>query len=284
MSADHARVRSDIGPYALTPLWLAQTDASNFAIRLFIVLAAKYADRTTGACFPFRQTLADDLGVTISTIDSGLAELQRVGAVTLSKQSHGAMKPLSNVYTLVFSQPAATNTEKSVVVRKRSENATTSEKSVAVPRLKNQSSPRLKNQSHRSKGSTQNQVNQSTPLTPRAAGGTAAPRKLTRADRKAAQAALRAKLRAKRQAQLLREDQDGRQRLEEARVAIAALPIVVRDRLWTLAVNEYELRPHERDYATKAALGMATLLVERARGRTIERAVAEFTAAVTRAA
>ena len=50
-------VRSDIGPYAIVPLWLLETGVSGQAVRLYALLAAKYADKH-GAGYPSRKALA----------------------------------------------------------------------------------------------------------------------------------------------------------------------------------------------------------------------------------
>ena len=55
-------MRTDIGRYAILPEWLLDAGVSSHAIRLFGLLAAKYADRE-GSCHPGRQALAAQMGV-----------------------------------------------------------------------------------------------------------------------------------------------------------------------------------------------------------------------------
>lgn len=287
MNTERARVRSQIGPHSIFPHWVMESGISYFEVCLYLQLQ-KHADYATGECWPLRTTLATDLQAALSTVDAGLAALKRIGAITITKRSNGFGKPQTNIYTVIMAKPLATETAPAEVVEKPSKTPTTSGQSVVVEKqaqfatttAQAEVPPPPPRRRHRSKGSNEIQVR--TPLTPRDAGGTAAPAtRQTRAERKAAdrdeQEAHRDHLRAEREAQLLREAKAGRQRLDEARVAIAAMSGAVRDHLWTLTRQAYPL-------ARNAPEALATVLVERARGRTIPMAVAELTAAVTQAA
>jgi hypothetical protein len=101
-----AHVRSDIGRYGMMPEWLLTSGVSDRAIRLFAVLAAKYADRD-GVAYPSRARLAKDLGLAqAKTVDAPIQELCDVGALTIRKRFHGDGSPQSNEYLLEFSRPA----------------------------------------------------------------------------------------------------------------------------------------------------------------------------------
>lgn len=92
-------VRTDIGPFAIVPLWLIQ-DASPRALRIYAVMAAKWADRDTGECFPFRQTIADEIGVSADTVDRGLVELEGMGAIEIKPQYDSKGDQTCNLYRL----------------------------------------------------------------------------------------------------------------------------------------------------------------------------------------
>lgn len=99
------RLLSDVGRFAIVPLWLLLTDVSNTAIRLFALLAAKYADRD-GACFPSRLRLAADLRARSKrTVDTAIDELERVGAVEVERRATKGLHQ-SNVYVLHYADPA----------------------------------------------------------------------------------------------------------------------------------------------------------------------------------
>lgn len=95
-------VRSDIGRYAIVPEWLLATDISANAIRLFAVLAAKYADRD-GVAYPSRRRLREDMGgVSLDTVDRSVSELVKIGAITVESRRSEDGDPASNLYTLHF--------------------------------------------------------------------------------------------------------------------------------------------------------------------------------------
>ena len=105
--SEHARVRTSIGRYCLLPLHLVMNPRlGNFAIRLFGYLAAKHADREDDTCYPTRRVMADALGVTRSTIDAALTQLEAVGAITIEQRRHTNGSLRSCLYTVVFDAPA----------------------------------------------------------------------------------------------------------------------------------------------------------------------------------
>lgn len=100
-----AVVRSDIGKFGILPLWIIQAPIGSTAVRLFAVMAAKYADRDTGECYPKRKTLAADLVVSERTIDAALAELVELGAVTVTERYGDDQSQISNLYCLYYIKP-----------------------------------------------------------------------------------------------------------------------------------------------------------------------------------
>ncbi len=81
--------------FAIVPLWLIE-QASSDALRLFALLAAKYASRGRGTCFPSQTTLAADLGATDRAVRNWLTELRELGAVRWTPGRPG----VANRYTL----------------------------------------------------------------------------------------------------------------------------------------------------------------------------------------
>ncbi len=107
MSRDE--VRSDIGKHALVPLWLLKSGVSATGIKLYAVMDAIWADNETGELYPNRRTLAENLGVkSTSTVDLALADLQRVGAITVHHRVDVMGDPTSNLYTIHHVQKTAT--------------------------------------------------------------------------------------------------------------------------------------------------------------------------------
>lgn len=89
------------GPFALIPEWVLDAEISAQAVRLYGVLR-RYADNRTLLAHPSRRTLADRLHVAdVKTVDRALAELVRVGAVTVTQRTRPGGSDLdSNGYRL----------------------------------------------------------------------------------------------------------------------------------------------------------------------------------------
>ena len=99
-------VHSDIGRFAIVPEWLLDTEVSPRAIRLFAVLAAKYADRETATGFPRRRVLAGAVGLSMYTLDKCIAELIDIGALSKEARHSPDGDQISNLYHLRYSRPA----------------------------------------------------------------------------------------------------------------------------------------------------------------------------------
>lgn len=92
-------------PFSQIPEWVAVSELSDQAVRLYLVLA-NYADRD-GRSYPSRKTLAADMGKkSISSISAALDELRRYGAIQVTpryfENSNGRR---SSYYTLVTGNP-----------------------------------------------------------------------------------------------------------------------------------------------------------------------------------
>jgi hypothetical protein len=97
----------------MAPLWLVMDrTVKAFAIRHYVLLAAKYADRDDNTCFPSRGALADDLGVARSTIDVALAQLKAAWAITVEQRRNASGDLTSSIYTLIFDDPSTAATSR----------------------------------------------------------------------------------------------------------------------------------------------------------------------------
>lgn len=97
--------RSDMGPFAIVPLWLIEA-VSPRALQVFALMAAKWTNRETGQCFPFQDTIAEILDVTRETVNRSVKELREAGAVSVEEQfdAHGFRK--QSLYTIYYTRPA----------------------------------------------------------------------------------------------------------------------------------------------------------------------------------
>lgn len=99
------RIRNAVN-FAIVPEWILYADISPQAIRLYGVLN-RHADKI-GRCHPSRSTLADIMRVTAKTVDRAMDELERIGAVTISKRFTNRGDQTSNQYTLQVVPKGAT--------------------------------------------------------------------------------------------------------------------------------------------------------------------------------
>lgn len=99
-----AAVRSETGPWAMVPLWVIVGASAN-AVKLYALLAARWADRDTASCFPSKQTIASSLGVSESTVERTIKELVEIGALKVESRRRPDGSPTSNLYTLVQVEP-----------------------------------------------------------------------------------------------------------------------------------------------------------------------------------
>jgi len=84
--------------FARVPDWLLRAEVSHGAVRLYALL-----DRRAGKkrkCWPRRETMRDELGVTLRTVDNYLEDLRRVHAVTWVQQRDECGDLKESLYTL----------------------------------------------------------------------------------------------------------------------------------------------------------------------------------------
>lgn len=98
-----SEVISDLGRFAIVPEWLFDADVSANAIRLFGILAVKYADRQNDTAQVKRKRLMTDTHVgSIHTLDAALKELVRVNALTVEHRTTSYGDQDTNLYILHF--------------------------------------------------------------------------------------------------------------------------------------------------------------------------------------
>lgn len=90
-------VETDV-KFAMVPEWLIRADVSSRAVHLYAALHRR-ADKDTNVAFPSRRFLADWLHCSPDSVDRALADLVRVGAVTVEARSDG-QRQTSNRYIL----------------------------------------------------------------------------------------------------------------------------------------------------------------------------------------
>lgn len=83
--------------------WLEQVavdrDLAPQAARIAIILATRYLNRETQTAWPSRETMAEDLGVTVKAVARGLVSLETGGHLAVE---HGRGRGRSNVYRLAL--------------------------------------------------------------------------------------------------------------------------------------------------------------------------------------
>jgi hypothetical protein len=102
-------IKSDVGPYVITPVWLldklASGDVTFIDLAVFNVLA-KYADWQTREAWPSKQLLAKDLGLrSTSTIYKSLSSLKAIGAIDILADFHENGSQATNRYIVHFANP-----------------------------------------------------------------------------------------------------------------------------------------------------------------------------------
>lgn len=105
---DHIRKTRDMSnstTYTRLPHWLLARGVSGNALRLYAALG-KYADRNTGKAWPSRATLMADLNASKNAVKKWTDELVDLGALHVDERRRDNGPNMSNVYTLIFDEPA----------------------------------------------------------------------------------------------------------------------------------------------------------------------------------
>ncbi len=86
--------------FAVLPEWVLYLPISANAVRLYCVLR-RFADNTTGECFPSRKTLAKKAQTSVQTVDRCIKELVEHGALKVRPRKNAAGDWSSNTYTVM---------------------------------------------------------------------------------------------------------------------------------------------------------------------------------------
>lgn len=101
-SQDDVPVSADFY-FAVIPEWVLALPVSSNAIRVYCCLR-RFADNSTGECFPSRRLLAMRARVSVSTLDRAIKELADAGAISITHRKTEAGDYTSNLY-IVHSFP-----------------------------------------------------------------------------------------------------------------------------------------------------------------------------------
>ena len=85
--------------FAVIPEWVLALPVSSNAIRVYCCLR-RFADNSTGECFPSRRLLAMRARVSVSTLDRAIKELSDAGAITIKHRKTDAGDYTSNLYVV----------------------------------------------------------------------------------------------------------------------------------------------------------------------------------------
>ena len=86
--------------FAVLPEWVLYLPISANAVRVYCVLR-RYADNTTGECYPSRKTLAMKARISVQTLDRCIKELVDHHAITVKPRKNAAGDWSSNLYTVM---------------------------------------------------------------------------------------------------------------------------------------------------------------------------------------
>jgi hypothetical protein len=84
--------------FAIVPEWVLHADISSNAVRLYAVLN-RFAN-SSGHAWPSRKTIADQMRVSVATVDRAKDELVEIGALTVEPRTTPSGDPSSNLYIL----------------------------------------------------------------------------------------------------------------------------------------------------------------------------------------
>jgi hypothetical protein len=123
-------LHTQIGPYAMVPLWVLERCREARAIQLYALLLAKWANRD-GRCWPDRKDeVVPAMGCSLRNVDRAIATLKDIGALEtkLKHRTNGAVAGMD--YFLIQVDPRLTAT--SGRKEESDQNATAGEKAGAI--------------------------------------------------------------------------------------------------------------------------------------------------------
>ena len=95
--------RTEMGPFSIIPEWVIDADISANAKLLYAVMA-RYADKDDKTAYPSRQTLANRLRISKTTVDRLIKELEDISAISVERRklptNDGKALNQTNLYTV----------------------------------------------------------------------------------------------------------------------------------------------------------------------------------------
>jgi hypothetical protein len=85
--------------FAVIPEWVLALEVSSNAIRVYCCLR-RFADNSTGECYPSRRLLAMRARISVSTLDRSIKELADHGAISIRHRKNSAGDYTSNLYVV----------------------------------------------------------------------------------------------------------------------------------------------------------------------------------------
>jgi DNA-binding transcriptional ArsR family regulator len=92
--------------FAMVPEWVDEAVTDGTALRVYVRLARKYVN-TERECHPSQRSLADELKISVATVENALRKLREVGAVVVRRTDRGDGKFGRNEYWLPLDQPSS---------------------------------------------------------------------------------------------------------------------------------------------------------------------------------
>lgn len=91
--------------FGMVPEWVDEVVTDGTAMRLYVRLARKYAN-VARECHPSQRSLAEELGLSVATVENALRKLRSVGAIVVRRTDRGDGQFGRNEYWLPFDQPS----------------------------------------------------------------------------------------------------------------------------------------------------------------------------------
>jgi hypothetical protein len=86
--------------FGKVPLWLIVSDCKDGGVRLYAYFKARFGGMKKGI-FPSQETIAEALGISIRSVQSRISELQRVGALRVTRRGFNG----TNFHSLAWDKP-----------------------------------------------------------------------------------------------------------------------------------------------------------------------------------
>lgn len=96
-----AGARSQLGQFAIVPLWLIERKPTTSALYIYALIAGRYADRDNGDAWPSVKRLAAESELSVSAVKRAKAELVELGALKVTPRYRPDGSQTSDLLTVV---------------------------------------------------------------------------------------------------------------------------------------------------------------------------------------